>query len=93
LLIAAGTDYQGFAGRQTKDPLAATLKDLESGRQKILQGRCARRTSRIIRNIFSAFRFNLIRSTTPIAAKSRRRNGSNGLNEKVGRSQAGGVVF
>ncbi|HEY1489454.1 MAG TPA: glycoside hydrolase family 95 protein [Verrucomicrobiae bacterium] len=28
LLIAAGTDYQGFAGRQTKDPLAATLKDL-----------------------------------------------------------------
>jgi alpha-L-fucosidase 2 len=28
LLIAAGTDYQGFAGRQTKDPLAATLNDL-----------------------------------------------------------------
>ena len=28
LLIAAGTDYQGFAGRQTKDPLAATLEDL-----------------------------------------------------------------
>jgi alpha-L-fucosidase 2 len=28
LLIAAGTDYQGFAGRQTKDPLAATMNDL-----------------------------------------------------------------
>ena len=28
MLIAAGTDYQGFAGRQTKDPLAATLEDL-----------------------------------------------------------------
>jgi alpha-L-fucosidase 2 len=28
LLIAAGTDYQGFAGRQTKDPVAATLEDL-----------------------------------------------------------------
>jgi alpha-L-fucosidase 2 len=28
LLIAAGTDYQGFAGRQTKDPLAVTLQDL-----------------------------------------------------------------
>ncbi len=28
LLIAAATDYQGFAGRQTKDPAAATLKDL-----------------------------------------------------------------
>ena len=28
LLISAGTDYQGFAGRQTKDPLAATLNDL-----------------------------------------------------------------
>ena len=28
LLIAAATDYQGFAGRQTKDPQAATLNDL-----------------------------------------------------------------
>jgi alpha-L-fucosidase 2 len=28
VLIAAGTDYQGFAGRQTKDPVAATLGDL-----------------------------------------------------------------
>lgn len=28
ILIAAGTDYQGFAGRQTKDPAAATLEDL-----------------------------------------------------------------
>ncbi len=34
LLIAAGTDYQGFAGRQTKDPLAATAKDLELAAQK-----------------------------------------------------------
>ena len=25
LLISAATDYQGFAGRQTKDPLAASL--------------------------------------------------------------------
>lgn len=28
LLISAATDYQGFAGRQTKDPLAASLDDL-----------------------------------------------------------------
>lgn len=28
LFIAAGTDYRGFAGRQTSDPLAASLKDL-----------------------------------------------------------------
>ena len=28
LLIAAGTDYQGYAGRQTKDPKLATLNDL-----------------------------------------------------------------
>jgi alpha-L-fucosidase 2 len=28
MLIAAGTDYQGFAGRHTKDPLAVTLEDL-----------------------------------------------------------------
>ena len=28
LLIAGGTDYQGFAGRQTKDPAAATRIDL-----------------------------------------------------------------
>ena len=26
LLIAAGTDYQGFAGRQTKDPLAGNAE-------------------------------------------------------------------
>jgi alpha-L-fucosidase 2 len=29
LLIAAGTDYRGFAGRQTEDPPAATLEDLK----------------------------------------------------------------
>ncbi len=34
LLIAAGTDYQGFAGRQTKDPLAATLQDLNRAAKK-----------------------------------------------------------
>lgn len=34
LLIAAGTDYQGFAGRQTKDPLAATLDDLNKASKK-----------------------------------------------------------
>ncbi|MDR3456280.1 MAG: glycoside hydrolase family 95 protein [Verrucomicrobiae bacterium] len=34
LLIAAGTDYQGFAGRQTKDPLAATLNDLNRAAKK-----------------------------------------------------------
>jgi alpha-L-fucosidase 2 len=34
LLIAAGTDYQGFAGRQTKDPLAATLEDLNLAANK-----------------------------------------------------------
>ena len=34
LLIAAGTDYQGFAGRQTKDPLAATSQDLDSAAKK-----------------------------------------------------------
>ena len=34
LLIAAGTDYQGFAGRQTKDPLAATLDDLNRAAKK-----------------------------------------------------------
>jgi len=28
LLIAAATDYQGFAGRRTKNPLAASLQDL-----------------------------------------------------------------
>jgi alpha-L-fucosidase 2 len=30
LLISAATDYQGFAGRQTKDPLAASLQDLDN---------------------------------------------------------------
>jgi alpha-L-fucosidase 2 len=34
LLIAAGTDYQGFAGRQTKDPLTATLNDLNLATKK-----------------------------------------------------------
>jgi alpha-L-fucosidase 2 len=34
LLIAAGTDYQGFAGRQTKDPLSATLQDLNHAAKK-----------------------------------------------------------
>jgi alpha-L-fucosidase 2 len=34
LLIAAATNYQGFAGRQTKDPLAATLDDLNNAAKK-----------------------------------------------------------
>ena len=34
LLIAAGTDYHGFGGRQTKDPLAATLNDLNLAEKK-----------------------------------------------------------
>ncbi len=34
LLIAAATDYQGFAGRQTKDPSAATLDDLNRAAKK-----------------------------------------------------------
>ncbi len=34
LLIAAGTDYQGFAGRQTQDPLAATQHDLNKAAKK-----------------------------------------------------------
>jgi alpha-L-fucosidase 2 len=34
LLIAAATDYQGFAGRQTKAPLAATLDDLNKAAKK-----------------------------------------------------------
>jgi alpha-L-fucosidase 2 len=34
LLIAAGTDYQGFAGRQTKDPLTASLDDLNKAAKK-----------------------------------------------------------
>src|SRR5450756_596987 len=34
LLIAAGTDNQGFAERQTKDPLAATLNDLNQAAKK-----------------------------------------------------------
>ena len=34
LLIAAGTDYQGFAGRQTKAPLVATLEDLNLAAKK-----------------------------------------------------------
>ncbi len=34
LLIAGGTDYQGFAGRQTKDPAAATRLDLNKAAKK-----------------------------------------------------------
>lgn len=34
LLIAAATDYQGFAGRQTKDPVALTLKELNQAAGK-----------------------------------------------------------
>src|SRR6516225_4833685 len=34
LLITAATDYQGFAGRQTKDPIAQTLKDLDAAAAK-----------------------------------------------------------
>ncbi len=37
LLIAAGTDYQGFAGRQNKDPLVATLNDLNLAAKKSFQ--------------------------------------------------------
>jgi len=37
LLIAAGTDYQGFAGRQTKDPMAATQQDLNRAAKKSCQ--------------------------------------------------------
>jgi alpha-L-fucosidase 2 len=34
LFIAAATDYQGFAGRQIKDPLAATADDLNKAASK-----------------------------------------------------------
>lgn len=34
LIIAAGTDYQGFAGRQTRDPLASTRHDLDLAEKK-----------------------------------------------------------
>jgi alpha-L-fucosidase 2 len=34
LLISAATDYQGFSGRQTKDPLAASLDDLNKAGKK-----------------------------------------------------------
>jgi alpha-L-fucosidase 2 len=34
LIIAAATDYEGFAGRQTKDPLAATSDDLNRAAKK-----------------------------------------------------------
>lgn len=37
LLIAAGTDYQGFAGRQTEDPIAATWQDLNLAAEKSYQ--------------------------------------------------------
>ena len=57
LLISAATDYQGFAGRQTKDPLAASLERFESKPQRNLTGAASRRTLRIIKNISSAFRF------------------------------------
>lgn len=34
LLVAAGTDYQGFAGRHTPDPLQATRTDIAKATQK-----------------------------------------------------------
>lgn len=34
LLISAATDYQGFSGRQTKDPLSASLRDLNKAAKK-----------------------------------------------------------
>jgi alpha-L-fucosidase 2 len=34
LLISAGTDYLGYAGRQTKDPWPATLQDLNAAAKK-----------------------------------------------------------
>lgn len=34
LLITAATDYQGFAGRQTKDPLAVTLTEINKAAKK-----------------------------------------------------------
>jgi alpha-L-fucosidase 2 len=34
VLISGGTDYQGFAGRQTKDPAAATRVDLDKAARK-----------------------------------------------------------
>jgi alpha-L-fucosidase 2 len=34
LVIAAATDYQGFAGRQTKDPVAQTVKELNKAAGK-----------------------------------------------------------
>jgi alpha-L-fucosidase 2 len=34
LLITAGTDYQGLAGRQTRDPSAVTLEDLNKAAKK-----------------------------------------------------------
>ncbi|NOS68575.1 MAG: glycoside hydrolase family 95 protein [Verrucomicrobia bacterium] len=34
LLITAATDYQGFAGRQSKDPLAVTLKEINKAAKK-----------------------------------------------------------
>lgn len=37
LLIAAGTDYQGFAGRKTPDPLEATKLDIEKASKKSYQ--------------------------------------------------------
>ncbi len=37
LLIAAGTDYQGYAGRQTKDPSSATLNDLNLAAKKTFE--------------------------------------------------------
>ncbi|HUA39036.1 MAG TPA: glycoside hydrolase family 95 protein [Candidatus Sulfopaludibacter sp.] len=34
VLVTAATDYRGFAGRQTKDPLAASLKDMNRAADK-----------------------------------------------------------
>ena len=37
LLITAATDYQGFAGRQVKDPLVASLQDINKAAKKSYQ--------------------------------------------------------
>ncbi|HKW30859.1 MAG TPA: glycoside hydrolase family 95 protein [Verrucomicrobiae bacterium] len=37
LLITVATDYQGFAGRQIKDPLAASLQDMNQAARKSYQ--------------------------------------------------------
>jgi len=37
LFITASTDYQGFAGRQTKDPIALSLREIEQAARKSFQ--------------------------------------------------------